>query len=37
VHVNIGPSAQPGNYAILIIASSGSLIHSASVIVEVAG
>jgi uncharacterized membrane protein len=33
VQVNIGPSAQPGSYAILIVASSGSFAHSASVTV----
>ena len=36
VQVNIGPSAQAGTYAILIVASSGSLAHSAYVTVEVA-
>ena len=37
VQVNIGPSAQSGSYTVLIVASSGSLIHSTSVIIEVAG
>ena len=33
VQVNIGPSAQPGSYAILIVASTGSIAYSAYVTV----
>jgi hypothetical protein len=36
VQVNIGPSAQAGSYAILIVASSGTLAHSTWLTVEVA-
>ena len=36
VQVNIGPSAQPGSYVILIVASSGTLAHSTWLTVEVA-
>ena len=36
VQVNIGPSAQAGSYTVLIVASSGTLAHSTSLIVEVA-
>jgi hypothetical protein len=36
VQVNIGPSAQTGDYAILIVASSGTLAHSTSLTVDVA-
>jgi hypothetical protein len=33
VQVNIGPSAQPGSYPILVVASSGSLAYSTYVTV----
>lgn len=36
VQVNIGPSAQPGTYLILIVASSGTFAQSASLTVDVA-
>ena len=36
VQVNIGPSAQAGSYAILIVASSGTLAHSTSLTIDVA-
>jgi uncharacterized membrane protein len=36
VQVNIGPSAQAGNYEILIVASSGTLAHSTTLTVDIA-
>jgi hypothetical protein len=35
VQVNIDPSAQPGSYVILIVASSGTLAHSIWITIQV--